>query len=272
LVETRALLSDECIVHASSDNVKSSALGKLQCSRDSWQHEGMTVDAATPAQGARARVRAELTEEIKAVARRHLAESGAAALSLRAVARDVGMVSSAVYRYFPSRDELLTALIVDSYLSFGEVVEAAARRKGTAEQRWLALGHAARDWALTRPHEWALLFGSPVPGYAAPGDTIDPAAIAPLAFFAVVADGVAAGTIRSVPGPLPRAVRADLARLRADSARDAPDDVLARAFGAWAVLFGLISLELFGHTHNVITDHAAFFDTQLRAAWTVVAA
>jgi AcrR family transcriptional regulator len=232
----------------------------------------MTVEMSTPAQGARARVRAELTEEIKLVARRHLAESGAAALSLRAVARDVGMVSSAVYRYFPSRDELLTALIVDSYLSFGADVGAAAGRRGTAEQRWLALGHAVRHWALARPHEWALLFGSPVPGYAAPGDTIDPAGLAPLAFFAVVADGVAAGTIRSAAGALPRPVRTDLARLRADADLAVPDDVLARAFGAWATLFGMVSLELFGHTHNVITDHAAFFDTQLRAAWTVLAA
>src|SRR3954463_4448150 len=176
------------------DEVKSDALGTLRWSRVAWHDGDMTVDGATPAQGARARVRAQLTEEIKVVARRHLAESGAAALSLRAVARDVGMVSSAVYRYFPSRDDLLTALIVDSYVSFGEVVQAAARRKGTAEQRWSALGHAARGWAVGRPHEWALLFGSPVPGYAAPGDTIDPAGIAPLAFFGVVADGVAAGT------------------------------------------------------------------------------
>src|SRR4051812_13276606 len=216
----------------------------------------MATAAAPPA---RARARAELTEEIKAVARRHLAESGAASLSLRAVAREVGMVSSAVYRYFPSRDELLTALIVDSYLSFGAVVKTAAGRRGTAEQRWLALGHAARHWALERPHEWALLFGSPVPGYAAPGDTIDPAAMAPLAFFGVVADGVAAGAIRSVPGSLPRPVHADLARLRTEFGLSAPDDVLSRAFGAWAALFGFVSLELFGHTHNVITDHAAFF-------------
>ena len=222
--------------------------------------------------GARARVRAELTEEIKAVARQHLAESGAAALSLRAVARDVGMVSSAVYRYFPSRDELLTALIVESYLSIGAVVEVAARRRGGAEQRLLACGHAVRAWAVARPHEWALLFGSPVPGYAAPVDTIDPAGAAPSALLGVVADGVAAGAIRSVPGSLPRVLRADMARLREQLDLVLPDDVLVRALGAWAALLGLVSVELFGHTHNVITDHAAFFDTQQRALWATVAA
>ncbi len=190
------------------------------------------------AEGVRARVRAELTEEIKAVARRHLAESGAAALSLRAVARDVGMVSSAVYRYFPSRDDLLTALIVDSYLSLGAEVHAAAQRRGAVEHRFLACGHAVREWAVARPHEWALLFGSPVPGYAAPEDTVDPAAVAPLALLGVVAEGVDDGRdhVESVRRHDPCA--ADMARLRADTGLDIPDDVLVRALGAWATLIG----------------------------------
>src|SRR5436309_14691446 len=102
------------------------------------------VDA--PPRTARDRARAELTGEIKAVARRHLAEQGSAALSLRAVAREVGMVSSAVYRYFPSRDDLLTALIVDAYDAVGAAAEealAANRRRG-AGARWLAVSQAIR--------------------------------------------------------------------------------------------------------------------------------
>jgi len=85
-----------------------------------------TTTAATTTPTARDRARAELTEEIKAVARRHLAEHGSAALSLRAVAREVGMVSSAVYRYFPSRDDLLTTLIIDAYAAVGDAAAAAA--------------------------------------------------------------------------------------------------------------------------------------------------
>ena len=77
---------------------------------------------------ARERARAELTREIKETARRHLAEHGAAALSLRAVAREIGMVSSAVYRYFPSRDDLLTALLVDAYDAVADAAEEAERR------------------------------------------------------------------------------------------------------------------------------------------------
>jgi AcrR family transcriptional regulator len=224
--------------------------------------------STTPAGSVRARVRAGLVDEIKSIARRQLAEHGAAALSLRAVAREVGMVSSAVYRYFPSRDELLTALIVDAYNSMGTAVETASghRRRSDFEGRWWAICSAVRDWAIDNPHEWALLYGSPVPGYAAPTDTIGPAAIAPLAFLRVVADGVAAGSVVPSPGALPRSVRADFARLRGDTGLELPDAVLADAFAAWAGLFGAISFELFGHLHNVITDYPAYFELQMRAA------
>ena len=81
---------------------------------------------------ARERARAELTDEIKAVARRQLATVGAQGLSLRAVSRELGMVSSALYRYFPSRDDLLTVLIIDAYDALGEAAEAAAVKSGAS--------------------------------------------------------------------------------------------------------------------------------------------
>src|SRR5690349_15982731 len=173
--------------------------------------------AATPPRSARDRARAELTGEIKAVARRHLAEHGSAGLSLRAVAREVGMVSSAVYRYFPSRDDLLTALIVDAYNAVGATAEEAiaANRRRTAAARWLAVSEAVRTWALANPHEYALIYGSPVPGYSAPPDTIDPAARIALALLQIVVDGVANGEItEGETTSVPRVVHADFAVLR----------------------------------------------------------
>ena len=105
------------------------------------------------ARGARERARAEITAEIVRAGRAQLATDGAAALSLRAVARELGMVSSAVYRYVASRDELLTLLVVDAYDELAGAVEAAVarRRAGDYQGRLLAAGHAVRDWAVAEP-------------------------------------------------------------------------------------------------------------------------
>src|SRR3981189_932442 len=126
---------------------------------------------------ARERARAELTREIKDAARRQLAVEGAAGLSLRAVARELGMVSSAVYRYFPSRDDLLTALIIEAFDAVGQAAEMAdaSRPRQDLEGRGLAVSRAVRRWAGAHPQQYALVYGSPVPGYQAPTDTVDPA-------------------------------------------------------------------------------------------------
>ena len=152
------------------------------------------------ADGVRARVRAEMTAEIKAVARRHLATDGAD-LSLRAVARDLGMASSAVYRYFASRDELLTAMIIDAYDALGSAAEASVSA-GRFQDRFLSACHAVRDWALANPHEWALIYGSPVPGYQAPRDTVEPAIRVIVLIGTIVGEAAAAGSARtSRPSP-----------------------------------------------------------------------
>jgi len=218
---------------------------------------------------ARDRARLELTEEIKTVARRHLAEHGSAALSLRAVAREVGMVSSAVYRYFPSRDDLLTALIIDAYDAVGDCAEAAERAAGRhgVAARWLNVCEAVRTWALANAHEYSLIYGSPVPGYAAPEATIGPASRVPLVLLRLLAEGVADGEI--VAGETPatsRTIRSDFAQLRSSVAPAVPDAVLSRGLAVWAQLLGNINLEMFGHLHNVIHDYDAFFMLQMRRA------
>src|SRR5689334_17760881 len=156
------------------------------------------------ATGIRARVRAEMTEEIKVIARRHLASDGAN-LSLRAVARDLGVVSSALYRYFASRDDLLTALIIDAYNALGDVVEAASasRPRADIEGRWLTIAHGIREWALQQPHEYALIYGSPVPGYQAPQDTVGPATRSSFTLIGLLRDGVELGIYTGDGDPLP---------------------------------------------------------------------
>ena len=213
---------------------------------------------------ARERVRAELTREITETARRHLATEGAAGLSLRAVAREMGMVSSAVYRYFPSRDDLLTALIIDGYNAIGAAVERAdgACRRGDHHGRWLAACRGVRDWALAHPHEYSLVYGSPVPGYQAPEQTIGPASRVAAVLGKIISDAQASGVLD--PPPLcpapPGSFAPDAARLRQSVLHGVPDDVTARALATWASVFGLVSFELFGQFENVITDRGGYFD------------
>ena len=213
---------------------------------------------------ARERVHAEITREITDTARAQLAASGAAALSLRAVARDLGMVSSAIYRYFASRDELLTALIIDGYNAIGAAVENgdASCARDDYRGRWLAGCRAARAWAVAHPHEYALIYGSPVPGYQAPADTIAPAARSAVVFGRLISDAHAAGQLAPARcgQPVPQELSGDAGRLRETVMPGVPVDVIVAALTAWAGIFGVISFELFGQFNNVVTGTGAYFD------------
>uniref|UniRef100_A0AAU1I9X3 TetR/AcrR family transcriptional regulator n=1 Tax=Streptomyces sp. NBC_00180 TaxID=2903632 RepID=A0AAU1I9X3_9ACTN len=210
-------------------------------------------------QGARARARLEVTAAIKDEARRQLAAEGAAKLSLRAVARELGMVSSALYRYFPSRDDLLTALIIDAYDSLGECAERAHGKAADAGPvgRWTAVAEAVRDWALRHPHEYALIYGSPVPGYTAPDTTVPPASRVGLLFIGILRDAHQDSGLTEPP--LSAELRPEAERMAADLAPDLPPATVAALIAAWAQLFGLVGFELFGQFHRVVEDRETFF-------------
>jgi len=217
------------------------------------------IGVVPAARTARARARAELTEEIKTAARCHLAEAGAAALSLRAVSRELGMVSSALYRYFPSRDDLLTALIVDSYAALAAALRSADRGT-TPRARWVAVCHALRDWAVQHPHEYSLIYGTPVPGYRAPRDTVQPAADVLLILVNVLRDAEAAG-LQPVPvSPLSRKLAAQLRNVQTEYAEGVSLPVLARLFQAFGQLIGTLTLELFGHFVGSLDPSGPFYE------------
>lgn len=223
--------------------------------------------AASTVTGARARARAEVRAAILAAAAKRVAEDGATDLSLRAVARDVGMVSSAVYRYFASRDELLTALIIEAYDSLGAHTEAAiaASRGRPAATRWVDAALAIRAWALAHRNDYALIYGTPIPGYAAPDDTVASGTRVSRALVGIVreADPVQPVTDR----PLEPSLRASFATLRAEIDLDVDDATTLATITAWSQLFGLLSFELFGQTRNFVDDDEALF----RAAATAMA-
>jgi AcrR family transcriptional regulator len=247
---------------------------------------GMTSPAAGAiepvSRAARRRAREEISGAIVEAARRRLATEGAAALSLRAVARDLGMVSSAVYRYVAGRDELLTLLILDGYNALGAAVEQAEGAVPRADRlgRWLAIGHGVRDWALAHPHEYALLYGSPVPGYVAPEATVPAATRVTALLGALLEDVVAAdpGLVSRLLaerlGPLGPQVSVAMRPTRPFVPEEVPDELLIRGLAAWTYLFGAVSFELFGHRQHVIDDDPAlrrafFAEEMLRSARTV---
>jgi AcrR family transcriptional regulator len=214
----------------------------------------------------RERVRAEIIAEIKAAARRQLADEGAN-LNLRAIARELGMASSAIYRYFASRDDLLTALIIEAYDAMGEAAEKgeAAVPRDDFAGRYAACWAAIRDWSRAHPHQYALIYGSPVPGYRAPADTIGPAARPVAVLAGILRDAVGAGlTVPPEPLPVPDDLAADLRRIGEDALfAGIPPELLLRGLTAWAQTFGAISFDLFGRLNNVISARDSFFARQV---------
>ncbi len=198
-------------------------------------------------------------DRVKAVARDLLARRGATSLSLREVAREMGQTSSALYRYFANRDELLTALILDAYNDLGARVERAESRvaRGDRRARWRASCLAIRRWARAHPNEYALIFGSPVPGYRAPIETIDAATRVTIVLARIVADQFS--DARAVPGD-PLVERALLWPVVTAVMPHVPPRVAARAIVAWTQVFGAVSFELFGHYVGSVRSAASMFD------------
>jgi AcrR family transcriptional regulator len=224
--------------------------------------------APTPVTGVRARARAEVRAAILAAASKRVAEDGANDLSLRAVARDVGMVSSAVYRYFASRDELLTALIIEAYDSLGDHVEThiESTRGRPARERWVDAAMTIRSWALAHPNDYALLYGTPIPGYAAPEDTVASGTRVPRALVGIVREAERLDPVAD--RPIEPSLSASFAALRSELDLDVDDTTTLAIVTAWSQLFGLLTFELFGQTRNFVSDDEALF----RAAAAAMAA
>lgn len=210
----------------------------------------------------RAEARIRQIERIKATSRRLIAVKGAPGLSLREVAREMGLVSSALYRYFPTRDELLTALIVDAYNDLGGVAERAAHRsaKHDARRQLHAAAGAIRKWAKNNPNEYALLYGSPIPGYAAPDFTIEPAARVARVLGTIVVVAWRQHSF-SVPEAEHHELRGLLeSRNLDDVLPGVPETVRARSLMVWSQIFGCISFELFGHYKGTVRNASRFFE------------
>lgn len=217
--------------------------------------------------GKRQESRDQIEARIIELGRRHLVDRGAAGLSLRAIARELGMVSSAVYRYVSSRDELLTLLLVDAYSDLADTVD---RARGPGGALWsddvVAIARAVRAWAIAHSSRWALLYGSPVPGYHAPAErTVAVGTRVVGAFLDAVSAGIAAGDIHLTDDVAAQPMSSDFQRLRQEFGFPGDDRVVTKCFLLWAGVLGAISSEVFGqYGADTLTEPEAVFDAQLQ--------
>ncbi|MFD9076031.1 TetR/AcrR family transcriptional regulator [Streptomyces lasiicapitis] len=203
----------------------------------------------------RERYRAQVRTEIKDHAWQQIATAGASALSLNAIAKQMGLSGPALYRYFANRDELITALIRDAYRSLADTFRAAAESPGADVT---ALAHALRGWAIEDPQRYFLIYGTPVPGYHAPDDVTTIAS----EIMTTLLDAYAAEP--PAVGPETPQFDEHLAGHRqwADG-HPAPPATLHRALSFWTRMHGVLSLELAGHFTGMEFDPALLFTAEL---------
>ncbi|RSM97025.1 TetR family transcriptional regulator [Nonomuraea sp. WAC 01424] len=207
--------------------------------------------AETAQQTPRERYRAQVRAEIKDHAWQQIATTGASALSLNAIAKQMGMSGPALYRYYANRDELITELIRDAYRSLADTLRSAAAPGADLA----VLAHAVRGWALEDPQRYLLVYGTPVPGYHAPDDITAISA----QIMALLLDAGSAAPLRPAT-PFGRHLEdhRDWA-----AGHPAPPEVLHRALSFWTRVHGVLSLELAGHFTAMGFDPALLFAAEL---------
>ncbi len=211
----------------------------------------------------RERQRQATHQEIIAIARQQITEHGAAALSLRAIARQMGVTPPALYRYFENRDALVTALIVIAYQALQSALES-ARQDHEAQSytaQLLATGKAYRQWGLDYPQDYTLIFGTPIPGYRAPQESLVPLARSSLGVLVgIIQAGQAAGEFQ-LPDESPQ-LTPDLAAAEQQPGMAAQLHV---AIALWSHVHGLTSLEIFNHFETLLQNPDDLFELELTA-------
>jgi AcrR family transcriptional regulator len=234
--------------------------------------------AAAVDEGRRARARRQTWRDLKAAALAEVRDTGAAGLALRSVARRMGMSPAGLYRYVDSREALLTVLITDGYHDMADHLEVAlggdplaavaedrpppevpttAGEEAPTAARLEAVALAYRAWSVAHPEEFGLLFGDPIPGYAAPegGPTVDAMRRMGLALARPILEAHAAGVLRVHPALEADDVAGTMGPM-VDLRPDLPGGVAALLLLSWGRLHGQVSLEVFGHHHWLLPDGA----------------
>jgi len=210
----------------------------------------------------REKIRLATREEIIATAWKQIGEGGAAGLSLRAIAREMELTAPALYRYFEDRDSLVTALIIEAFTSFGDALETARDTYPASEhtRRMKAISLAYRQWVISYPQRYMLIFGTPIAGYCMPEEAGPASQRSFLILTGVIADAYQAGKIRLsseyealTPGLQKRY------ELLGQMGLTYPPVVQQLALASWSWIHGLTSLELYGYMPNFLGDQVENF-------------
>ena len=211
----------------------------------------------------RERYRVQVRAEVKQAALRQLAESGPAGLSVSAIGKELGVSGPALYRYFASRDELLTELVIDAYNDLAGALSAAISRAPGPEPRARveAMARGYRSWALAEPHRYRLLFGPPLPGYDAHAQRLVAASEAAMNLLL----GILRELGNRTPAPPSQPLASQLTAWAHAHAFDVDPAIALRAILIWSRLHGIVSLEIAGNFASMGIDPGQFFETQLAA-------
>ncbi|KIF69296.1 TetR family transcriptional regulator [Streptomyces sp. AcH 505] len=221
----------------------------------------------------RERRRAAATQEIVDAAERHLAEHGPGALSLRAVARSLGMTVQALYHYFPSRDALVTTLVTKAYDDLADAVQHAVDNASDVAAdapglpRLVVAAEGYRRWAIAHPEHFQLLYGTPLRGYAAPveGPTTQATRRMSAIFERELFGGFTPEQLAAADASaLSPALHAYLEQLPHYGLGNLPPPATALLLSAWGHLHGLVVLEVFGHSVFLGEHQAEIFRMAMR--------
>ncbi|MCL4827978.1 MAG: TetR/AcrR family transcriptional regulator [Caldilinea sp.] len=212
----------------------------------------------------------DMSSQIKVAARQQMAQHGTAGISLRGIARKLGITAPAIYNYFPRLEDLITALIVDAFTDLAEAMEAAedAAPSRRPADRIVTLCLAYRCWAVEHPVDFQLIYGNPIPGYAAPAEITIPLARRPfLRIFACFLEAYQAGAlvIPTEYQAVPPGMAVHLAGWKQLSGIDMPDPLLGLLISGWARIHGMVMLELFHHLQPLVGDAAALYRYEIDA-------
>lgn len=219
--------------------------------------------STTTGETRRARRRTATIVEIKRAALDEIETHSPAGLSIRGVARAIGMSPAGLYRYYDGLDALITDLIVDAYSDLADAVTAGTTGPGSLKTRLAAGMLEYRRWSIAHPSRFLLIFGTPIPGYTAPegGPTVAAVQRIGAAFFAVGAEAWARSELGTVP--IPRPATPEEKAFATTVAKGFPAAAVSAFISAWGHFHGLVTLEILGQLAWIYPDAASFYEAEV---------